>query len=219
MSTLNEFISAVKTGGIAKASKFEVLISKPNVVRNLTYRNDTEWKKMLMFCNQATLPGMNYTTTQSRTFGEFREIPYERTFDPLTLDFYCDQQMWIKGFFDEWMSRIQDNVTREYSYYNDYTVDIQVNVLDRSNNSVYGIQLYECYPKTMNQIQLDYSSNEVMRLSVTMQYRYWKAAQFIKSGENQKPAEVLPAATTAFPNIIIPQGESGFVNLGDLNIA
>lgn len=208
MSTLNEFISAVKTGGLAKPSKYEVIIGRPAVVTSLKYRNDNEWRKMLLFCDQASLPGMNYTTTQSRTFGEFREIPYERTFDPLQLSFYCDQQMWIKGFFDQWMSNIQDSYTRIFNYYKDYTVNIQVNVLDHENNKVYGVEMFECYPKTLNQIQLDYSAKDVMKLSVTMQYRYWKPLEFGKSSEEQKVASVSPVAQTAFPNIIVPQQTS-----------
>jgi hypothetical protein len=213
MSSLSEFISAVKTGGLAKPSKYEVVVGRPNVIRNLQYRNDTEWRKMLMFCDQASLPGMNYTTTQSRTFGEFREMPYERTFDPLTLGFYCDQQMWIKSFFDEWMSNIQDSVTREFSYYKDYTVDVTVDVLDTAGNKTYGIQLFECYPKTMNQIQLDYSAKDVMKLSVTMQYRYWRKLEYSKSGEAQNVSSLTNAAPTAFPGIVIPQQ---FSNIGDI---
>lgn len=205
MSTLSNFIAAVKTGGLAKPSKYEVTIGKPAVISNLKYKNDSEWKKMLMFCDQASLPGVNYTTTQSRTFGEFREIPYERTFDPLQLGFYCDQQMWIKGFFDEWMANIQDNYTRIFNYYKEYTVNIEIAVLDNDHKKVYGVELFECYPKTMSQIQLDYSAKDVMKLNVTMQYRYWKRVEYSRSSEAQKVSSVSPVAQSSFPNIIIPQ--------------
>jgi hypothetical protein len=210
MSTLNEFISVVKAGGFAKPSKYEVTIGKPSVISSLKYKNDNEWKKMLMFCDQASLPGVNYTTTQSRTFGEFREIPYERTFDPLQLSFYCDQQMWIKGFFDQWMANIQNSYTRVFNYYKEYTVNIQISVLDNNNKKVYGVELYECYPKTMNQIQLDYSAKDVMKMSVTMQYRYWKAIEYSKSSEAQKVSSVTPAAQSGFPTVIIPQQTATF---------
>jgi hypothetical protein len=221
MSTLNDFISAIKTGGLAKPSKYQVTIAKPNVVRDLAYRNDTEWRKLLMFCDQASLPGVNYTTTQSRTFGEFREMPYERIFDPLTLGFYCDQQMWIKRFFDLWISNIQNSNTREFSYYKDYTVDVEIAVLDNQNKKTYSMKFFECYPKTINQIALDYSAKDVMKLSVTMQYRYWESYSYSKTEEQQRadPFRIVAPVQTPFDNFIAPQelGRNTFEeNLGNI---
>jgi hypothetical protein len=202
MSTLNEFISAVKIGGLAKPSKFEVNIAKPEVVNNLRYKNNSDWRTMLMYCEQATLPGINYTTTQSRTFGEFREMPYERIFDPLQLSFYCDSSMWIKGFFDEWISKIQDSKTREFAYYDKYTVPISVDVLNNEGAKTYGIDLYECYPKTMSAIQLDYGAKDVMKLQISFQYRYWRNKDYAKTQDDQRAAAILQTNTS---RVIAPQ--------------
>jgi hypothetical protein len=205
MSTLNEFISQIKIGGLQTPSKYEVYIGKPAVIANAKYQNNTEWRKMLLFCDQATLPGITYTTTQSRTFGEFREMPYERIFDPLQLSFYCDSKMWIKGFFDEWLNSIQNGKTRVFDYYNRYTTDIQVATLDNASNITYAINLYECYPKSVSAIQLDYGAKDVMKLQVTMQYRYWKNVDYAKSGSAQSVSAVTPKESPRPPNVIIPQ--------------
>lgn len=206
MSTLTEFIAAVKVSGLAKPSKFEVTIAKPKVLKDTSYKEDTNWRTMLLYCEQASLPGLSYTSTQSRTFGEYREMPYERIFDPLQLTFYCDKDMWIKGFFDSWSSSIQNTKTRTFSYYKDYIVEVTVVTLDSENNRTYGVKLFECYPKTISAIQLSYEAKDVMRLQVQMQYRYYEILNFGKAAVAQKESAIEKAASTPFGDpIIVPQ--------------
>jgi hypothetical protein len=205
MSTLNEFISAIKVSGLAKPSKFEVTIAKPKVLKDTQYKEDSNWRTMLLYCEQASLPGLSYTSTQSRTFGEYREIPYERIFDPLQLTFYCDRDMWIKGFFDSWASNIQNTKTRTFSYYKDYTVDMTVVTLDSENNRTYGVKLFECYPKQISAIQLSYEAKDVMRLQVQMQYRYYEILNFGKAAVAQKQSAIESDPALSPGEVIIPQ--------------
>jgi len=205
MTTLNEFIATIKVAGLAKPSKFEVSIAKPTVLNDTQYQEDINWRTMILYCEQAALPGLSYTTTQSRTFGEFREIPYERIFDPLQLTFYCDRDMWIKGFFDTWASKIQNTKTRTFSYYKDYTVEMTVVTLDSLNNRTYGVKLFECYPKQISAVQLSYEAKDVMRLQVQMQYRYYEPLHFGKAAEAQKQSAIEKTPTVAAPQVIIPQ--------------
>lgn len=208
MSTLNEFITQIKTSGLQKPSKYEVSIGRPTVITNSKYQNSNEWRKMLLFCDQANLPGVTYTTTQSRSFGEFREMPYERIFEPLQLSFYCDSKMWIKGFFDEWINSIQDGKSRVFNYYEKYTTKITINTLDNADTKTYGIELYECYPKSMSAIQLDYGAKDVMKLQVTMQYRYWRNLDYARSSQAQNTTQITNSPKPAVPNIIVPQDVS-----------
>ena len=45
--------------------------------------------------------------------------------------------------------------------------------------------LYECYPKSINSIQLDYSAKDVMKINVTMQYKYWLSSTRIVLENNE----------------------------------
>ena len=69
-------------------------------------------------------------------------------------------------------------------YYRDYARQLMINVEkitpsgEMSTNpdegkKVYSIKLMECYPKTIGAIQLDYANKDVMKLNVTLTYRYW----------------------------------------------
>lgn len=166
MAKLQDFITSIKTTGLMRTARYSVIFPTfaPNVLDNL----------IGMYCDQIQLPGYNINTTPSNTYGETREIPYGRLFDPITVSFYVDNDMKVKKYFDDWIFKIQNPHDRTFNYYNKYTVDLQVNVEDLENNIKYSYVLYECYPKTIGAIQLDYASKDVMKLPITLVYKYWK---------------------------------------------
>ena len=166
MAKLQEFISSVKATGLMRTARYTLLVPDGNIGQLLG-----------MYCDQVTLPGLNYNTVANTIFGESREVPYGRLFDPITLSFYVDNDMKIKKYFDSWQQSIQNPQTRTFNYYSSYIKDIQLNVEDLENKERYSIMMHECYPKTINAIQLDYASKEVMKLSVTLQYKYWEPMQ------------------------------------------
>ena len=119
------------------------------------------------------------STTQIRTFGEVRESPYERIFDTLQLNFYVDSSLIVKQLFDAWIETIQDPVTRKFNYYSKYISPvIKINVLDRKSKKRYSVSLFECYPKAIGVIQLDQAGKDVMKLNITMIYKYIKTEAF-----------------------------------------
>jgi hypothetical protein len=46
--------------------------------------------------------------------------------------------------------------------------------LDKTEQELkYGVILHEAYPKIMQPIQLDTSSKEIMKINLTLQYKWW----------------------------------------------
>jgi len=165
MALLNDFISTVKNSGMMRTSRYSVIF--PNAgTDNLVG----------LYCDQFTLPGLNINTQPCLTYGETREMPYQRLYNNINISFYVDTDMKVKKFFDDWMIQIQNPMNRTFSYYNDYTLDVTVNVEDLENNTKYSMMLHECYPKTIQDIQLDYNSKDIMKMTVTMAYRYWESS-------------------------------------------
>lgn len=173
--TLQDFISNVKRG-LAKTSHFSVMFNRPLCIPAGLF-DDMTIQKIHLFCEQATLPAMNVVTSPIRTWGEVREMPYDRMFDPITLTFYVDTDMKVKLFFDKWISSIQSHTTRRFNFYENYIVDLEVEVFDSAENSKYKVVLVEAYPKTLNAIEMNYNGKDVMRVQVTMAYRYWHTHQ------------------------------------------
>jgi len=209
MSTLNDFIASVAAEGLMVSSKFSVDIGVPLIItsKNL-YVGDL--RKVQLYCDNVTLPGMSISTTQARTFGEIREMPHERLFDNVTMNFYVDNGMHTKLFFDTWIQSIQDPFTRKFNYYKEYISDISINVFDAASNQRYIVTLYECYPKSISPITMDYSSKEVMKLQVSMNYKYWlsnttdegsnNGTTLTNSNQNLDPMSIPNDYFTDFPN-------------------
>jgi hypothetical protein len=190
---LKDFISEIKQGSLARNNRYAVMLTSPKRV------NLGSLRKVLLFCDQIQLPGVNYSTTQIRTFGEFRETPYEKLYDNLTMSFYVDNDMKIKGLFDEWIGSIQDPITRTFSYYDQYISEMKIEVQDLQNKTRYEMTLYECYPKNIGSIQLDYANKDYMKMQVTMQYKYWTATPISPLADGQKiPTNFIDKLTQNF---------------------
>ena len=176
MATLNEFISTVAGEGLMRTSRFAVMFTIPAAVIDGNYSADM--RKVLLYCDNINLPGITLETTAAKTFGEHREMPHNKLFDTINMGFYVDNSMAVKLLFDNWMGAIQDPVTRNFSYYRDYTTDIVVDVFDIADQSRYQVTLFQCYPKAINPITMDYGNKEIMKMTVAIQYKYWRSTAF-----------------------------------------
>jgi len=191
---INQFISEVKTGALARTNRFGVEFTPPAGI------NPGNLRKILLFCDTVQLPGINYSTVQNRTFGEFREVPYEKLYEPINLTVYVDNDMQVKKMFDDWMSLISNPETRTYSYYNSYIAPkFVIEVQDINDKTRYQVELFEAYPKNLNSVNLDNASKDVMKLTVNMQYKYWMATPISQLADDQKiPTSFIDKMTKNF---------------------
>jgi hypothetical protein len=186
---IRDFVGQMTTG-MARTNRYSVNIPMPAILN----QNPNNIKKMLLFCDQVSLPGLNVNTTQVRTFGEIREMPYEMNYDAIQMSFYVDGDMVIKNLFDSWVKGIQSGTSRNFNYYKDYISDpVSISVENLQDKTVYTVMLYEAYPKTVSAVQMGYDQKDIMKLSVTMMYKYWESSATIL---NQTPNNsVLPTVT------------------------
>lgn len=165
---LSDFIAKVKKDGIAKTNRFVTRFSLPSKMVNAM-----EGAKLVeLFCEQSVLTGMNIASQAVRTYGESREVTYDRVFAPINLTFLVDRKMEVVKFFNDWIDIIVDPVTRLNGYYADYVSTVDIYIQDNQNRNTYASRLYECFPKTISDIQLDSSSKDAMRLNVQFVYKY-----------------------------------------------
>ena len=200
---IDNFIAQVKLEGLARTNRYEVFFNTPKSMKSAS----TDLRNVLLFCDQIQLPGLNYSTVQNRTFGEFRETPYEKLYDAVNMSFYVDSGLKVKWLFDSWLNSIQDRDSRNFSYYNDYTTDLTITVLDLLDKNRYSVALYECYPKNIGSIQLDQASKDVMKIQVAMQYKYWRSTPIEKIPDGS----TVPTDTPAFQQNVAFTG-SPFLN-------
>jgi len=196
---ISNFVSQIGESGLARSNRYTVEMALPG-----TSYNTNQYRKMMLFCEAVQLPGLNVNTTPIRTFGEVREMPYEMNYDPITLSFYVDGNMIIKGIFDEWILSVHNINTRNFNYYSNYTSDlVKIFVEDLNNKPKYIVGLYEVYPKTVSQVQMGYDQKDVMKLSVSFAYKYWRSEVLNKSEPKptlaSKKLEITRSAQTPEP--------------------
>jgi hypothetical protein len=196
---ISDFVGQL-TAGLARTNRYTVGITLPVMIGQSIHSSDVE--RMQILCESITLPSLNVNTTQIRTFGEIREMPTEFNYDPVTLTFYVDGDMIVKNIFDTWIKSVQQGTSRNFNYYNDYICDpMYVYVEDLEDNKVYETALFEAWPKTVNAVQMSYEQKDVMKLTVTIMFKYWESRLV-----NGDPGFVpVPSITNPSRNVVLPE--------------
>ena len=143
---------------------------------------ETELQRGLRaFCFAAELPGRNVDTAPLQTYGPKREVVYGHSYSQeITLSFYADKFMRQRSFFENWQNSAMDLATNNVHFYDEYTGAIRIYALGAFSGDAfrdriaYGVHLYECYPKTITAVPLNYGTqNEIMQISISFYYRNW----------------------------------------------
>lgn len=175
MANLDQFISTVKSG------------------MQMAYNYDVQFiggsgssDKLSLLCEEVTVPGMTFASNPVFTYGEAREVVYNRVFEPATFTFLVDSKSTALKFFRGWMDKIINPNTRLAGYYNSYTGTVIIKHLnsgdlagrddtqrDVEKKKVYEVYLREAYPKSIQSYTLSNNTKDIVRYSVTMNYKYW----------------------------------------------
>lgn len=169
VGSISQFKSSFTTD-IAKPNRFDVQIPIPlgltlylNTARNLTYR-----------CENASLPGRTFATTEQKTYGPIEKYPYMTTYTDIDLTFIVDDDMKQKVFFDAWLNYINPLSTNNVKYKSDYSTGLTINQYDVNNALTYSVTLADAFPISMNQMDLDWSGDGYHKISVTFAFTTWQ---------------------------------------------
>ena len=202
-STIGRFQSKMAEGeGFARPNRFMVDFILPKGIdegvdddgNNFTFQEEIarttqgELKSELelqrglrAFCFGAELPSRNVDTAPLKIYGPKREIVYGHSYSQeITLSFYADKFLRQRSFFEQWQNTAMDLGTNNVHFYDEYTGAIRIYALGAFSGDAfrdriaYGVHLYECYPKTITAVPLNYGTqNEIMQISISFYYRNW----------------------------------------------
>ena len=202
-STIGRFQAKMAEGeGFARPSRFMVDFILPKGIdegvdddgNNFTFQEEIarttqgELKSELelqrglrAFCFGAELPSRNVDTAPLKIYGPKREIVYGHSYSQeITLSFYADKFLRQRSFFEQWQNTAMDLGTNNVHFYDEYTGAIRIYALGAFSGDAfrdriaYGVHLYECYPKTITAVPLNYGTqNEIMQISISFYYRNW----------------------------------------------
>ena len=99
--SLKNFQAQVRTGGLARPNRFEVLINLPPALIAQGYSTNDS-KILSLFCESTNLPMQTIGVKTQRIQGPAYQRPVSVDYggEGITMTFLIDQQMDIKGFFD-----------------------------------------------------------------------------------------------------------------------
>jgi hypothetical protein len=171
--TIQNFLSEVRTKGLARPIHFEVNFGQPTCVKKYAQ----EISRVSLMCKNASLPMTRIITSRMQFAGAptYRPIGVDYGGDNLTLTFYVDSQMRVKAFFDEWVDGIVNRETGNLYDSKNYLSNLNVKQLNSQGFVEYYASFEDIYPVAVNPLILDHgSTGQVHELAVTFNYRRWR---------------------------------------------
>ncbi len=169
-SSISRFM-AKNRFGFAKSNRFIVEVYTPNGlyggVPGITER-------LTFLCESAEFPGRELTTSDTRIYGPTYKSPTLSAYNDITLTFLCDNQLFVKTFFDNWVNYINPISNFNFQFRENYVSEIIIRHYDEVNTSTYAMKLWEAYPVSVAPLQANWGDDNIHRLQVTMTYRYWE---------------------------------------------
>lgn len=200
---INEILGTFRTqdGGYAKPSRYEVIIAPPPGYSAKVKGGPKDVvRKTSLEMAAVAFPGVQLQAEEdTNIYGPPRKIVRGQTFAEIVTQIRCSADMREKNFIDTWQRLAAPRTDFSVGYYSDYVGTMQIFQLDHEDKRRYGVELVECYPITMAEQSLDYSTqNAISFLNVTWSYRYWKNL----TDEAELPKPLLDRIGEVFVNTV-----------------
>jgi hypothetical protein len=167
--SLNDFKKSF-SGDLARTNRFDVSIPVPiTLLPYVGYARELKYR-----CETAQLPGRSLATLEQKTYGPIEKHPYMSTYNDIDLTFIVEDGMEQRIFFDSWINFINPTYNNNFRYKDTYAINLGINQYNLQNDLTYSVNLYEAYPVSMNQLDLDWNGEGYHKLTVTFAYTYWK---------------------------------------------
>jgi hypothetical protein len=195
-TVLSHFLGGDGKDGYALPSHFEVLISPPGMglpdSEDIDELSDDELaqiaarqslganglsKKISLRCESISLPGMNLTSSiDPGGYSVQPQVVDGVSFaETINMTFQSSSDLEERVLFERWQEMAWDRANWNIRYYDQYTGSVEIYILDMQKNKKYGVKLYDCYPKTVTDVALNFApATDIVKINVAMQYKYWE---------------------------------------------
>lgn len=165
--------------GLLKSCRFAVQI-RP--VGEKIQRYSSFCRDFTYLCEVAEIPGRGFMNIDLRYYGPSFKLPFQTSYEDMTLTFLCRTGSFERQFFDDWMQEINPQHTFDFSYRDEYRSEIDIfqfsdiesdESYDESPAAVYFVTLHNAYPILVNPQALTWGDDQFTRLSVSFTYTKW----------------------------------------------
>ena len=186
MSTFDQFVSTIKTSGVARASHFFCNVLPPPVMAQTS-------SKVLgvipFYVEGVNLPEMTLSTKVVKDAGLNREVVVDKLYGTCTMTFHSDSNMSIKMFFDDWLRSTVKFKGGIFTYPDSYTAEsLAIYQTDVAKNVTYVVLLNNVYPKIVDDISLNTNNKNLITFRVMFVYESWDSYQV----DTNDPSSAIP---------------------------
>ena len=193
-STLNNYPTILQHlsefGSPVHGNRFLVGLTKPIGDDDANWftqygANDIDvWKHFKFVVQSASLPSTSISTNAVESPGPEILMPYQIAYDDIALEVLCtvgkiEQDMHglpEKRFFDAWMASVIDPYSMEIGYRESYIIpEMRVSVFGPHdlNIPIMIVTLKNCYPISMDAVELSHDNNELIKITVNIHFVKW----------------------------------------------
>jgi hypothetical protein len=193
MGSITNFISNIRE--VARPKLFNVGITIPDAFKkSATYsrfiKSSETNLKLDLKCESTNIPGRTFATTEQK-FGSnpTEKHAYHTTYNDVDMTFIITEPTGFaardnlparegfglieKDLFDEWMNWINPIDSYDFRYKKEYVSDIVINQFSNTGKIIFSCTLIDAFPISVNQLDLDWSSDGYHKLNVTFAYTRW----------------------------------------------
>ena len=177
---VKEMLGSISRQGVSRASDYRVNIQFPGEaartfgsgISDLSFRAES-----------LELPGRSIQAVTYRDYGAPREIGYSTAYQPISITFLCSRDLRERALFTNWQDMVigdhrkvnfADGKSFNVGYYREYVADMEILKYDERGEKMFTVKIVEAYPRTVNAMPLSYGSDELLRVTVQFQYRYFQ---------------------------------------------
>ena len=171
-----KFMSKVDNlGGIARKNKFTVEITPPN-----TMKSEIKAGTINFLAKTVSFPARTMGTTTYRSGGKFGlSVPYETTYEPVTLSMLNTNNHAPRIFWSDWLEYIQGMDSYNMRYYKSFIGTIKISYFSEEKTLAmpsaadYEVTLHEAWPKGISAIEVGWENSDLADFEIDVAYSWW----------------------------------------------
>ena len=171
---LNDVLSSIhENNANGRPNQYEVqILPPPGKLAGHNFRD------ISLAAESVLMPGRSVQTqpkSADQLYGPVRELVTGPTYaDEVTMTIQSPNGLDERMMLEKWQELAFSNDTYDVAFYNEYVGTLNIHLLDMNNRKTFGLQLKECFPKTITGLNLAYGpSSEITKTNVAWSFREW----------------------------------------------
>jgi hypothetical protein len=172
-NTIDQYLYAMREGG-ARQYLFRVWFMFPALTGSKEIDSLKNIKDDIhYYVRTSSLPESTYEDVSIPYPGYAFKMAGNRTYNDWTVSLNIDKKNDILKTFQAWHNYIYDPQTHEYAAPMNYMLDQTLQLLGPDLEPTSEYTLYRAWPKSIGNVQMDYSSTELTTVDITFAYQYY----------------------------------------------